>query len=265
MPYVCVGRLGPKMQSLGLVLMRRRSRRPAFSPGSSTQKSVRMTGIDWSFMIQPKLPIEKSAAPPSDVHLVVARVERAADGPLEVRAGGRPIAVGVSSTPLLVIVPTFCELRVEEAERRDLARAEQRGVDVAVVPRELRGQPVAEERRRRSRARPRSCAPDPRSGLPTLRGKNAGWPPQPTGVPTCARRRTRPARVPIGPTRRGTSSRESTSARSSRPTRPTRARLRVRLQPEVLAERAVAVDAKPDGEEIALSLIEQRLAEERRR
>jgi hypothetical protein len=45
------------MQSLGLVLMSAGAQLVGFV----TQKSVRMTGIECPFMIQPKLPIEKSA------------------------------------------------------------------------------------------------------------------------------------------------------------------------------------------------------------
>src|SRR5687768_5713946 len=73
MPYVFVGRLEPWRHGLvllpvlidgmfvpviGLLL-------PNAPSGLLTQKSVRMIGIGWPTMIQPKLPIEKSAAPPS--------------------------------------------------------------------------------------------------------------------------------------------------------------------------------------------------------
>src|SRR6266513_969772 len=80
--------------------------------GSLIQKSVWIIGIGWPLMIQPKLPSEKSAAPPSDVICdLLVYTDPPSDHSKSFRLNTDALAL--NSNPLLFMAPTFfnCELR----------------------------------------------------------------------------------------------------------------------------------------------------------
>jgi hypothetical protein len=79
---------------------------PSGASGLITQKSVRIIGIDCPCMIQPKLPMEKSAAPPSVSTLDdVVNTDPPTDHSHWLRR--KAMTLVVSSNPPLCISPTF--------------------------------------------------------------------------------------------------------------------------------------------------------------
>ena len=159
-----------------------------------------------------------------------------------------------ASMPLILHLADVLELPVEEALRRRVAHLDERVERARVEVREVHASSDRRTRSSRSRARARACVSGPSFELPIWFGVKPGFASSPAIGSHVRDGVERPGRLAGFADRRAQLERLPLVARPE-PVLGEHVRdadLRVRLEPEVLAERAVAVDAQAEREERAV-------------